>query len=183
MYDEEALAPGYWFMATYEYVDQDREDNREWIGPFIYDQVGELIWSGAPTFNGYNVKDFKVSRIGDQDMLTGVYAMGGFGVVLNSSYQVHDFVYVENGSSINIHDVHTVDGGAAYLTMTLNSTMASEEVLSAIGCESFSDLKYAGFEERDSESSSLRFQWSAQDHITVDESFLEPVCNGVWDFL
>lgn len=184
LYDEAALGPGYWFMATYEYVEQDNDENRAWIGPYIYDQHGELIWSGAPAFEGYNIKDFRISNVGGVDMLTGIYGFGGFGVVLNSSYQVHELVGVEDdGSSINIHDFHTVDEGDAYLAMTLKSTPASEELLSKIECVGHSKLEYPGFEERDSQTLQLRFAWSAEGHIDVNESFVKPVCNGVWDFL
>ena len=116
-------------------------------------------------------------------MLTGIYAFGGFGVGLNSSYEIQDLVYVKNSSSINIHDFHTVDEGAAYLTMTMKSGFAPEETLFEIGCHGYSELHYAGFEERDSKTQDIVFEWSAQDHISVDESFMVPSCNGVWDFL
>lgn len=54
IYNESALSPGYWFVAPYQEVVQKRRGGN-WVGPHIYDQTGELIWSGAPLFNGFDV--------------------------------------------------------------------------------------------------------------------------------
>lgn len=53
VYNEDALAPGYYFVAPYSEVRQETKDG-QWVGPMIYTHTGELIWSGAPIFKGWD---------------------------------------------------------------------------------------------------------------------------------
>ena len=47
MYDKKAVSPGYWFIAPYGDVGAiDR--GSAWVGPFIYDMKGQVVWAGKP---------------------------------------------------------------------------------------------------------------------------------------
>lgn len=61
IYDKDALAPGYWFVAPYALLGQ--TDYPLWNGPHIYDQEGGLIWSGSPLFKHFNSYDFRVAQV------------------------------------------------------------------------------------------------------------------------
>jgi hypothetical protein len=67
--DEDAIAPGYWFVAFYEDVHQIMP-SWQWIGPHIYDGKGELVWSGAPMFEYWNIYDFDTRTVHGEQMLT-----------------------------------------------------------------------------------------------------------------
>lgn len=60
IYDEKALAPGYWFVAPYANIHK-LVQGKHWEGPYIYDNGGDLIWAGTPTMDYYMVNDFRVS--------------------------------------------------------------------------------------------------------------------------
>jgi hypothetical protein len=45
MYDKKAVSPGYWFIAPYESLDQITRGS-PWVGPFIYDMSGQVVWAG-----------------------------------------------------------------------------------------------------------------------------------------
>ena len=68
VYSEE-VSPGYWFVAPYEEAIQ-ADSSPPWNAPHIYDSEGELIWSGAPIFNGYTTFDFRVINMLGKPMLS-----------------------------------------------------------------------------------------------------------------
>ncbi len=170
-------------LATYEYVEQGDDDNSAWVGPLIYDQDGELVWSGAPMFHGYNVKDFKVSNVAGTPMLTGVYAKEGVEVVLNSNYEIVQRVPIDLPQHINIHGFNTVDNGTRSLAMTQRSAFASKEESKAIGFDGECHVSFPGFEERDTSTWKQTFAWNSQDHIRLNESHVPHTCKRVWDYL
>ena len=47
MYDPDEVTPGYWFVASYDFLDQSLVNGGKWTAPHIFDRHGELIWSGA----------------------------------------------------------------------------------------------------------------------------------------
>lgn len=47
VYDKDRVAPGYWFVEPYDYLDQSLVNGGKWTAPMIFDETGELIWSGA----------------------------------------------------------------------------------------------------------------------------------------
>ena len=63
------VADGYWFIAPYEIVTQVEPANG-WVGPYIYNSDGQLIWSGAPMFGRWNVFDFGLASVQGEPHLT-----------------------------------------------------------------------------------------------------------------
>lgn len=164
---------------------QEEGDSRAWIGPYIYDQEGKLIWSGAPLFKGFNVKDFRVNNVNGQDMMTGMYAHKGEAVVVNNKYELQHQVKIGEGRSIlNIHDFNTVYNGTRALAMTQRSGYASRKESEAIGYNGGRcHLLFPGFEEFDTSNWQRTFTWSAQNHILMNESFTNHNCKHKWDYL
>lgn len=141
------------------------------------------MWSGASLFGGYNVKDFKVSNVDGVDMLTGIYNKGQYDVILNDGYGIHKMLHVEAGSGTNIHAFTTADRGTRSLAMTEDTFVASSDDLQSIGYTDTCRIHSAGFEERDTKTWQLIFEWFADEHIHYNETFLDVDCRGVWDYL
>lgn len=82
------IAPGYWFIAPYGNLGQAKPTDY-WVGPYIYDGDGNLVWSGAPMFGYWNIFDFRTSIVHGQRMLTLLSDHEQRGFVINSSYQIY----------------------------------------------------------------------------------------------
>ena len=189
MYNESALAPGYWFMSPYGVVDQADHD-KAYVGPHIYDSYGQLIWSGVPTFDGYDAFDFKVTYVNGQDMLTAIHPHGNHSLILNNNYEVYADVDTGiNKQTLNMHDFEVVDNGtkALYLTRRLKET--SIENSRRVGFRGHCYVEFTGFEERDLATGEITFQWNPENKIDLDETTLRTrriknICTGdPWDYL
>ena len=90
IYDNDAISPGYWFVAPYAKLEQ--KDYKKWNGPHIYDGTGELVWSGAPMFKHYNTYDFRTVEVGGKQMASLISRKDENGVIFDSSYQVNKTV-------------------------------------------------------------------------------------------
>ncbi|KAK3711907.1 hypothetical protein LTR37_009425 [Vermiconidia calcicola] len=187
-YDEQALAPGYWLVATYEDAHQ-RERGDAWVGPHIYDGEGDLIWSGAPAFNGFDVFGFTKRQFEGQDMLSMVYRHE-FGAILDNKYQIHKKAYVEPDVDFNMHEFNVVDNATRLLLMRMKTKRTSREISAEVGYDGKCNVRFNGFEERDSETLEPTFTWLAEGIIPLDESMLDNVpfkylCNddNGWDYV
>lgn len=115
VYDEDAVAPGYWFVSPYE-KNGYKLPGGSWIGPHIYDKDGELIWSGSYLVDNINTMDFGVMNVGGEPLLSMSYAVNYTGVLLDSQYQVKQTVVMGTGEvNYNMHDFRTVDNGSRFL--------------------------------------------------------------------
>src|ERR1700761_8702614 len=74
VHDEAALTPGYWFVSPYE-KNGKKTPGGSWIGPHIYDNHGELVWSGSHLFKKINVMDFGIMDVNGEDLLPMSYAV------------------------------------------------------------------------------------------------------------
>lgn len=194
VHNKEALAPGYWFVAPYGNLGQPRPGNH-WVGPHIYDNEGELIWSGAPMFGYWNAFDFRTATINGETMLTLLSDHEQRGFMINSSYQVHKtvpFLYGEE-TKVNMHEFNIIDDGKTALLLTLEPIMTSVDVSKVVGVNKPCDAKYQGFREVDlagSETPQETFHWEAIGHIELDEptfkthdGTFEQMCTKGWDIL
>ncbi|KAK5170237.1 uncharacterized protein LTR77_004823 [Saxophila tyrrhenica] len=194
VYDQEAVAPGYWFVAPYEEVDQ-KDGSEAWNAPHIYDQDGQLIWSGAPMFDGFSSFDFRVSEVRGKPMLTLLRPHYSYAAVLDETYTnianvsigLKDPELDEVGH--NMHEFLTVENGTRALYLTRVPKHASKEYSAAIGYDGECHAQYDGFVELDTETWEQTFSWNSYGKIGLDESFVTkvPVDNrcsgGEWDFL
>ncbi|KAK3702090.1 hypothetical protein LTR37_015065 [Vermiconidia calcicola] len=187
-YNEEALAPGYWLVATYENANQNARAGG-WVGPHIYDGKGDLIWSGVSTFNGFNAFGFTKTQFEGQDMLSMVYRHE-FGAILDNNYSVHKKAYVEPDVDFNMHEFNVVDNSSRLLLMRTKTKRTSREISAEVGYDGKCNVRFYGFEERDSETLEPTFTWLAEGIIPLDESMIddkpfEHLCtdDGGWDYV
>lgn len=116
IYDEAAVAPGYWFVAPYEEVEQE-QGSAAWNAPHIYDQNGQLIWSGAPMFDGFSTFDFRVSNVRGEPMLTAIRPHYEYTAILDSTYTNVENISIGigdpewDGIGHNMHEFLTVENG------------------------------------------------------------------------
>ena len=186
VYDEPAVTPGYWFVASYEYIHQSKpKDRNAWIGPHIYDGSGELVWSGAPLFKGYNFKDFRVSSINGEPMLTGVYEHDHVDIVIDNTYRiVEKSAPEEDPVRVNIHDFNTVDDGTRALAMTHYDAKAEQDEADDVGLNVECRVDWIGFEEYDTTTWERTFSWNSKGHVHLSEGYNQRhTCKVHWDYL
>lgn len=188
MYDKEAIAPGYWFIAPYGST----ASKEEVAGPYIYDGNGQLVWSGAPMFGGTTIFDFRIQRINGEDMMTLIYPKEGSGVILDHEYEIQHKVHVEKkGTTLNLHDFQIVkDSGKGDRALILNHMPkeASKSALEAVDFQGDCKVIFDGFEEFDTKSWDSMSLWSSENNIQLDESTMvketmTQTCAKDWDFL
>ncbi|KAK5163037.1 uncharacterized protein LTR77_010971 [Saxophila tyrrhenica] len=170
-YDERAVAPGYWFVAPYELLGQ-KERGAKWIGPYIYNGKGELVWSGAPMFDSFNVFDFRPVEIHEQNMFTAIYKREDAGVIVDNSYQIRKMVQWPGGSdAANMHEFSVFDEGAKVAVLTREMHHASTEKSKVIGYDGECSINTDGLLELDisGDSPIPLFNWSWIDHMSLDE--------------
>ncbi|KAK3681168.1 hypothetical protein LTR37_020969 [Vermiconidia calcicola] len=196
VYNKEAVSPGYWFVAPYEEVAQ-KDASPAWNAPHIYDNNGDLIWSGAPMFNGFSTFDFRVVDVLGKPMLSLIIPHDDNAVILDETYNVYKKISpgpdrLEIGvTSLDIHEFMTSDNGTKALYLTRNRRDASRENSKVIGYDGNCFAVYSGFSEMDMETGEVVMAWDAENHIGLDESVVtqDPVkkrCSRPgepWDFM
>lgn len=174
VYDEEALAPGYWFVAPYENLIQ--HSYPKWNGPSIWDPSnGELIWSGAQFVQFYNTFDFRMSHVDGKEMLSFIWPKnsdkqeGGF--ILDETYTVHKLLDMRGDDQIrpNMHDFNLIDDGKRALMLT--TPHQHESHITVPGeFDGMCKVDRQGFKELDVASGEVLFEWNSEGHIGVEES-------------
>ena len=172
VYDEDALAPGYWFTSPYQEAVQDDGRGGNWVGPHIYDQTGELVWSGVPLFNGWDVFSFTKSVINGRDMLSLIFKHE-YSVLLDNGYRIDKKIEIQSeGWEPNMHELHAVDNGTRLLQMKSWAKDTTREISAEIGYDGNCNVKFYGFEERDAETLETTFDWSSEGVIPLYDSFV-----------
>ena len=204
VYDADAVTPGYWFVAPY--FDIDEIPANKWIGPHIYDNKGELVWSGAPSFSYQNVLDFKKSG----DGLSLIHPIANTAITLHQNYTVDQeidmfrqqppewampFVKALYHQKVNMHEFNIVENeNRALIATNIWGENITEAESMAISFNGFCRVKWEGFKEIDLETHRTIFEWSSHGHIDLAESTYErqwpdgtDACNAEdlsgWDFL
>lgn len=128
--------------------------------------------------------DFRVSRIGDENVLTGMSHGWGQGVVLGDDYEIRRRVDVApNPGDFNTHEFHWLGDGARVLVTSYSWGSATEEMQKVIGREGKCDVAFDGFRELDGAMAKTVFEWSSFGHIGLDESTYGRPCEGRWDYV
>lgn len=188
VYNESALSPGYWFLSPYGIVGQTKHD-KPYVGPHIYDQSGELVWSGAPTFKNFNVFDFKVQQVEGKDVLTGLWPHGNIAAVVDSTYAKRLGISTGNWKqkTMNMHDFQLVDNGTRALYLTRIPTKATLKESKKVKYDGRCIVEYTGIQERDLATGNITFNWNPEGQIGLDESTVKKSCSGTllnsWDYL
>lgn len=191
VHDEKSIAPGHWFLAPYEDLNQEGHGS-PWVGPYIYDRNGDLIWSGIPDFKRFNVFDFHVSEVDGRDMLTLLYPHDHYGYVLDNSYNTYRKIDVSDNGAVNMHEFNVVENGTRALVLSNNFGNPSEDASREVGFNNgICSAPFEGFQELVSHNASSVFRWSAEHHISLTESTyreasIQEMCegkDGIWDTL
>ena len=189
VYDKEAVAPGSWFIAPYELLGQ-KERGEPWIGPYIYDQNGELIWSGTPLFDSFNIFDFRPIEIHGENMFTAIYKREDAAVIVDSSYRIRKMIRWPGGhDAANMHEFTLFDEGTRALILTREDHHLSKEKSRELGYDGECLIHTNGLLELDITTSppTTLFNWSLIDHISLDEVTypsrpnMTKVCQKGWD--
>lgn len=167
--------PGYIFLAPYRNLDP---------GPYIYDNWGNLVWSGAGYAGPRTAHTPRVCQYKGTDHLcyyTGEQHQGfarGHGVILDSSYRtVKTVEAVGAGASSDMHEFKLTpftNGTTALMTVYQPrqydlTTNARFNVLGGMGW-----VVESVFQEVDIETGSLIFEWRSLDHIDPGEAWTLP---------
>ncbi|KAL4733239.1 ASST-domain-containing protein [Aspergillus similis] len=178
-YDRDAVAPGYWFVTPYWYLFGERHSNR-WtpcqIGPYIYDQDGDLVWAGSCQYENRNVWNFKVIEIDNTPHLAlrlvakpDEPGSDGHMVLLNDQYEEVLRTPIP-AADYDTHELQITSNPRRGISIVLYPVQLS---LAAFGHpETTVHIDTGGFVEFDLETGERTFQWVAHDHIGLDESYV-----------
>lgn len=192
IYDEAGLSPGYWFLAPYKALNQPKEAGDDgWIGPTIYADDGELVWSGATMFDNHNVEDFRMSNVRGEQLMTLMHQIDHAGYIVDNDFTIREKLkQVDNHGNINTHEFHFVEDGTEAIVIKTDVHAASEEMSKVVGydgqCKS---VFFDKFEVFDTKTWEVKFSWSSEDHIGLDECTLggqhfDKWCQGGnWDYV
>jgi hypothetical protein len=142
-----------------------------------------LIWSGALLFNRSNVFDFRKTRYRGSDALSlivgdaspvSIAMTSGVGIILNSSYEIVKTVFAINGQEhmhIDMHEFNLIDDGKTALVITVRSAFPGE---SALEENANATVRDNGFQEIETETNKLIFEWWAFDYVPASDTHSIP---------
>ena len=170
------LSNGYWFVAPYADLGaQNSCPNLCQVGPHIYDDYGELIWSGACVTKNRNSFDFKVWEqegvrglsfaIEGQSNSLDMWHKRGAGLLMNDSYSFVDSVDpADESSQFNFHEFTKLQDPRGTLMLYDGSSNVTDE-------QKNQELLVwdGGFTELDP-NGQVVFRWRALDYIDIAES-------------
>ncbi|KAJ5290918.1 hypothetical protein N7478_000169 [Penicillium angulare] len=182
-YDQSSLSSGYWFTAPYWQHGGDKDTN-QWIpyqvGPHIFDQDGELVWSGSVEFSNLNVYDFRRIDLPDgtgqlQPHLAWMkwhkpYAMetDGGAAVYNNNYQPRKMLRVP------ANEIDTHDFNVRYPPNVLQIQSRGEYIrLDELGRpEAEQVITNNGFTETNLITGEKTFEWRSNNKVKLNESYI-----------
>lgn len=200
VYDEEALAPGYWFVSPYKSVEV--HERLPWMGPQIYDSTGGLIWSGGSMIQNRNAFDLQVQQVAGKPMLTFMarnttleakprahtpYSDDHAGHILDDSYDLYETIAMADAEgNYNMHDLTILNDGERALMLTHQTQGGDPVILHSY--EGPCDIMWQGFREVDLATGRNVFEWNAKGHIDLAESnqkddTWEAMCENGFDIL
>ncbi|PPJ59533.1 hypothetical protein CBER1_08886 [Cercospora berteroae] len=175
LHQPEKIIPGYIFLAPYRNVDP---------GPYIYDNNGELVWSGAGEVGPMTAHTPRVCRYRGEDHLcffTGEQHQGfarGHGVIMDKHYRVVEQVDSSGaGASSDMHEFKLTpysDGKTALMTiyqprqydLTVNPRF---NLRNGMGW-----IVEGVFQEVDIDTGKVVFEWRSLDHIDPAQAWTFP---------
>ncbi|ETN39604.1 uncharacterized protein HMPREF1541_05830 [Cyphellophora europaea CBS 101466] len=187
---EDSVEPGYIFMAPYR---TDTSQN----SAVIYDTEGNVIWTSFPQTAQNVVYDFRPCEYNETShlcMLEGQqylgYARGYVSVFDESLTQVRQ-VKAQNGhAALDQHETALSYDKKATLTMIYNTERAdlsAQNITTGMGW-----LQNCIFQKLDIETNDLLFEWSAIEHVSLQEAHVFPnttevvgsglVASSPWDY-
>ncbi|KAH7355425.1 ASST-domain-containing protein [Rhexocercosporidium sp. MPI-PUGE-AT-0058] len=167
IHDPNLTSDGYIFIAPFNTVQS---------GPCIHDSNGSLVWSGHGVAGPANVYNFHVCSYQGEDHLcfhagtqTRTYSKG-HGVIMNNRYQTVKTVHTASeGLPSDLHEFRLNDNGETALMTFYQPTqfdLSRFGFTSGLGC-----VLDSIFQEVNTTSKELLFEWRSLDHIPPDMSY------------
>ncbi|KXG50693.1 uncharacterized protein PGRI_044600 [Penicillium griseofulvum] len=168
--DPDKLSPGYIFITPYELQNP---------GPYIYDNTGELVWSGWGISGPGNAHGLHVCKYNGSDHLCffqGSQQKGycrGHGIIMDKNYRVVRSVQPGGGmASSDMHEFRPIDNGRTAL-MTIYQQrqfdMTPWNIKTGVGW-----IMESVFQEVDVETNKVLFEWRSLDHVDPSSSYTWP---------
>ncbi|PWY94717.1 MFS general substrate transporter [Aspergillus sclerotioniger CBS 115572] len=164
------LSPGYIFVGPYEASNS---------GPYIYDDEGNLVWSGWGNSGPGNAHGMHVCKYKGKDHLCffqGVQQNGycrGHGVIMDDHYRIVRTVVPGGGmASSDMHEFMPInDGKTALMTVYQQRQfdMSPWNVKSGMGW-----VMESVFQEVDVETNEVLFEWKSLDHVDPSDGYTWP---------
>lgn len=170
MHNDSYITPGLIFLAPYQTTQP---------GPYLYDNKGNLVWSGyGPTGAGPSF-DFRLCPYNGSDHLcffTGQELLGysrGYGLILDSSYSVVESVQSQAGDvPSDQHEFKVIDGGKSALVTVFGPHQYD---LSAYGITGgLGWIMDCSFQEIEIGTDKVLFEWSSLNYVPPTASFVAP---------
>ncbi|KAJ5147072.1 hypothetical protein N7526_000424 [Penicillium atrosanguineum] len=168
--DPSKLAPGYIFITPYEAQNP---------GPYIFDNSGELVWSGWGVSGPGNAHGMHVCKYNGADHLCffqGNQQKGycrGHGVILDNTYRIVRSVQPGGGmASSDMHEFLPIGNGKTALMTVYQQRqfdMTPWNIKTGVGW-----LMESVFQEIDTETSKVIFEWRSLDHVDPSTSYTWP---------
>ena len=160
-------APGDLFVAPY--------NGPGASGPMIFEEQGNVVWFD-PEPAGTEATNLQVQQLFGKPVLTwwqGYIPPQGFGegeeVIANSAYKVIDRVNAGNGFKADLHDFHLTANATAVLTVF----DPVDCDLSPLGGRHVTAVTNTMFQEIDLRTGLVRREWSALDHVSLTDSYMD----------
>ena len=180
VHSAERVTPGFWFVAPYEKVTPDpltKNYQPCQIGPQIYDNDGNLVWSGACQFHNRNAYNFQT--IPGSNNLSVNYGVAvendaesrkGMGLVMSPSFEILQTVPAPRRSTnFDLHEFRVIGDGKKALYITNQPALVD---ISSLGKKQKTAwVKSQGFQEVDVETGHVDFEWIAMDHLDLSEGW------------
>ncbi|OQE00152.1 hypothetical protein PENVUL_c057G03853 [Penicillium vulpinum] len=168
--DLEKLSPGYIFITPYELQNP---------GPYIYDNTGELVWSGwgiSGPGNGHGLHVCKYNGTDHLCFFQGNQQKGycrGHGIIMDKNYRIVRSVQPGGGmASSDMHEFRPInDGRTALMTIYQQRQfdMTPWNIRTGLGW-----LMESVFQEVDVETNEVLFEWRSLDHVDPSLSYTWP---------
>ena len=171
IYDDSQIAPGYWFVAPYAMIFQQPHAHKYYqpcqTGPTIYDNRGELVWSGACKVKNQNTCDFRAWQFNDTLYTSAIltpyrdaHDPQGHGIIMDKSFsEVGEIRVPPTEHNINMHELNLVDNGAKVLHIAHEpASMNLSQLQPGLEAGWILDI---GFREVDMHTGQPTFEWWA----------------------
>ncbi|RMZ78874.1 hypothetical protein DV738_g3569, partial [Chaetothyriales sp. CBS 135597] len=170
IYDEGAVTPGYIFIAPYQTFQG---------GLYIYDNYGNLVYSGFGETGAGTSHNFHVCNVNGTDSLcylTGAQNMGysrGYGVIMDNTLTT--FTSVKSGGGISNFDEHEFNIVDNSQNALMISYVPEQFDLTNWGVSTGQGwIMNNYFQKIQLGTNQLLYEWSALEHIPIDETTVLP---------
>ena len=170
VHDEANVVPGYIFIGAYQTFQE---------GLYIYDNFGNLVYSGFGATGGGPSHLFHVTNVNGTDKMayiTGSQNEGyvrGYGVVMDDTFTTITSVKSGGGlANFDEHEFNVVDDGKNVLMTLYNPEhydLTDWDVSTGQGW-----IMNCYFQKLELGTNRLLFEWAALDHVSIQETTVAP---------